>query len=170
MKHTISILVEEKFNALSRIVGLFSGRGYRIDTITVGGSERPGMARITLTTRGDNTIIEQIIKQLHKLVDVLTVTDLTDEPFVSRELALAKVSSSESNRLELMQIADIFRGNIVDMSKTSVTVEITGKTEKIDAALEMLENYGLIEVARTGCVALKREYRKNSAKLMKAEG
>ena len=164
VRHTISVLVEQKFNALSRIIGLFSGRGFNIDSISFGKAEEPGIARMTLTTKGDERIIEQITKQLHKLIDVIKVVDLTFEPFVERELALIKVSATQANRLEIMQVVNVFRGNIVDISPTTLTIEITGKEDKVNAAVDMMEQFGLLEVARTGNVALKREYQSPKVK------
>jgi len=158
MRHTVSVLVENNFNALSRIIGLFSGRGFRIDTISFGSAEEPDTARLTLTTSGDERIIEQITRQLGKIIDVVKVDDLTFEPYLERELALVKVAADKASRLEVMQVAEVFRGKIVDISPDTMTIEITGKGEKLDAALEMLDLFGLIEVARTGCIALKREY------------
>lgn len=158
MKHTISVLFKNKFNAIPRMVGLFSGRGYSIESISFGQGEDPELTRATITTEGDEQIIEQINKQLHKLVDVLKVIDLTYESFVERELALVKVTSTPATRSEIMQIADIFRSNIVDISTKTLTIEVTGKEDKVDAAIGMLEQYGIREIARTGTVALKREY------------
>jgi len=157
-KHTISVLVKHSFNALSRIVGLFSGRGFDIDSISFGQGQEPGLARITITTHGDEQIIEQITKQLHKVVDVLKVHDLTYEPYVERELALIKVTSSHSIRSEIMQIVNVFRAKIIDISPESMTIEVTGSEDKVTAALGMLRQFGIIEVARTGTVALRREY------------
>lgn len=156
--HTISLIVSHGFNALSRIVGLFSGRGFTIDTITFGDAEVPGMARVTITTHGDQRIIEQIIRQLEKLVDVVTVNDLTFAPFVARELALIKVECTTDNRAEITQVANVFRAKIVDISPRSLTIEITGGKDKVDAAIGMFRPFGLREVARTGTVALSREY------------
>ncbi|MDZ7261871.1 MAG: acetolactate synthase small subunit [candidate division KSB1 bacterium] len=158
MKHTISVLFEHSFNAISRIAGLFAGRGYNIDSISLGPGEEPGLARMTLTTHGDEQIIEQITKQLHKLVDVIKVVDLTYEPFVERELALIKVSSSLTTRSEIMQLVNIFRAKIVDVSPKTLTIEITGGEDKVNAAIGMLRQFGIREVARTGTVALKREF------------
>jgi acetolactate synthase-1/3 small subunit len=158
MKHTISVLFENKFNAIPRMVGLFSGRGYSIESISFGQGEEPGLTRATITTEGDEQIIEQIAKQLHKLVDVLKVVDLTYEPFVERELALVKVSSTPSNRAEIMQVADIFRAKIIDISQKTLTIEVTGKSDKVNAAIGMLMQFGIREIARTGSVALKREF------------
>jgi acetolactate synthase-1/3 small subunit len=158
MKHTISVSVQNNFNALSRIVGLFSGRGFSIDTISFGEGEEPGLARVTITTEGDEQIIEQISKQLNKLVDVIKVVDLTYEPFVERELALVKVASTPSTRSEIMQVVNVFRAKIIDISPKTLTIEVTGKEDKIDAAIGMLRPFGLREVARTGSVALRREF------------
>ena len=157
-KHTISVYVKNNFNALSRIVGLFSGRGFDIDSISFGQGQEPGMARITITTHGDEQIIEQITKQLHKVVDVLKVHDLTYEAFVERELALIKVNAPKASRSEIMQIVNVFRAKIIDISPDSMTVEATGSQDKVNAALGMLKQFGIVEVARTGTVALKREF------------
>ncbi|MCF7805053.1 MAG: acetolactate synthase small subunit [Candidatus Marinimicrobia bacterium] len=157
-KHTISVYVKNNFNALSRIVGLFSGRGFDIDSISFGQGQEPGMARITITTHGDEQIIEQITKQLHKVVDVLKVQDLTYDAFVERELALIKVNAPKASRSEIMQIVNVFRAKIIDISPESMTVEATGSQDKVNAALGMLKQFGIVEVARTGSVALKREF------------
>jgi acetolactate synthase-1/3 small subunit len=161
MRHTLSVIFENSFNAIPRIVGLFSGRGYNITSISFGEGEDPGMTRATITTEGDEQIIEQIAKQLHKLIDVVKVTDLTYEPFVERELALIKVQSTTATRAEIMQITDIFRGKIIDISPKTLTVEVTGKEDKIDAAISLLSPFGVREIARTGSVALKREFSGN---------
>jgi len=158
MKHTISVLVEQEFNALSRIIGLFSGRGFKIDSISFGSAEEAGIARLTITTKGDENVINQITRQLGKLVDVIRVTDLTHEPFVERELALIKVSATKKNKMEIIQVVNVFRGAIIDISQKSMTIEITGKEDKVNAAIDMMYQFGLIEVARTGSVALRREY------------
>lgn len=158
VKHTISVLFEQNLNALSRIVGLFNGRGYKIKSISFGEAEEKGLSRITLTTEGEDKVVEQITKHLNKLVDVIEVADLTNEPFMERELALVKVKASQNNRLEVIQVMNVFRGNIIDISPKSLTIELTGKEDKINAAMEMLDQFGLMEVARTGSVALKREY------------
>lgn len=162
MRHTLSVLFENEFNALPRIVGLFSGRGYRIDSISLGTAEEPGLTRVTITTDGDEQIIEQIAKQLNKLIDVIKVVDLTHEPFVERELALIKVQSTPATRAEIVQIVNIFRAKIVDISAKTMTVEITGKEDKVDAAIGMLRPFGIREIARTGAIALKREYQSQS--------
>lgn len=157
-KHTISVLVEHNFNALSRIVGLFSGRGFEIDSISFGHGQEPGLARITITTHGDEQIIEQITKQLHKIIDVHKVTDLTYEPLVERELALIKVYAPPSSRSEIMQIVNVFRAKIIDISPEKLTIEITGSQDKVNASLGMLRQFGIVEIARTGSVALRREF------------
>lgn len=156
--HLITFKVANSFNALSRIAGLFSGRGFNIDSISIGDSEEPNMARGTITTHGDSRIVEQIIRQLDKLVDIEEVTDVTYTPHVSRELALIKVTATPETRSEIMQVANIFRTNIVDISPQSLTVEITGNVNKVNAAIGMLRPFGLIEVARTGMIAMRREY------------
>ena len=158
MRHTISVTFQHSFNTLSRIAGLFSGRGYSIDSISLGQAEEEGLSRMTLTTHGDEQIIEQITKQLNKLVNVIKVVDLTYEPFVERELALIKISAPQSARMEIMQIVNIFRAKIIDISPKSMTVEITGNEDKINASIGMLKPFRIIEVARTGSVALRREF------------
>ena len=159
MKHTISLLVENKFGVLSRIVGLFSGRGYNIDSISVGPAEEADLSRMTIVSSGDDRIIEQIMKQLNRLVDVIKVVDLSRESFVERELALIKVAASPSTRSEIVQITNIFRAKVVDISTRTLTVEATGNEAKINAIIGMLRPFGLKEIARTGKTALTREYR-----------
>lgn len=159
MRHTINLLVENHLGCLSRISGLFSARGYTIDSISVGSAEEEGMSRMTIVTHGDDKIIEQITKQLNKVVDVVKVTDLTETSFVNRELALIKVTAPPSGRSEIMQIADVFRGNIVDISPRTLTIEATGNEDKINAIISMLRPFGLKEVARTGRIAIKREFK-----------
>ncbi|MEJ2051639.1 MAG: acetolactate synthase small subunit [Calditrichota bacterium] len=158
MKHTLSLLVENNPGTLSRIAGQLTGRGFDIDSIAVGHAEESGTTRITLVTHGDDSIIEQINKQLNKIVDVIKVTDLTESNFVNRELALIKINALPDHRLEIMQIVDVFRGKIVDISPKSLTIEVTGIEDKIDALISMLRSFGIREIARTGPVALKREY------------
>ena len=157
-KHTISILVENKFGALNRIVGLFSARGYNIDSISVGTSEDDSVARVTIVSKGDDDVIEQIIKQLNKLIDVTKVVDLTYDSYVERELVLVKVAANRNSRPELMQISEIFRSKIIDISQRSITIEATGSEQKVDAMIKMLTPFGIKEIARTGRVALKREF------------
>jgi len=158
-RHTISVVSKLNLNALSRIVGLFSGRGFDIDSISFGRSQNPDMARITITTHGDEQIIKQIIKQLEKVIEVISVQDLTYEPYVERELAIIKVATPPGKRSTVMEIVEVFRGKIVDITPERLSIEVTGKEDKIDAAIAMLKEFGIKEVARTGSVALKREFR-----------
>jgi acetolactate synthase-1/3 small subunit len=159
MKHTISVYFQNNFNALSRIIGLFSGRGFNIDSVSFGEAKEPGMARMTITTKGDEQIIGQINNQLGKIVDVVKVTDLTYEPFVERELALVKITSKPETRSDIIEVVNVFRAKIIDISPKSLTIEVTGKQDKVNAAIGMLRPFGLLEVARTGSVALEREFR-----------
>ncbi|RJP70790.1 MAG: acetolactate synthase small subunit [Candidatus Abyssobacteria bacterium SURF_17] len=157
MKHTISVLVENQFGVLARISGLFSGRGFNIDSLSVGETEDTTISRITLVVTGDDAIIEQIMKQLNKLVDVIKVNDLTEDEFIDRELALIKVKSDGKTRSEIMQIADIFRGKIVDVAPRSLTVEVTGTEDKVQGMLELLRDFGIKEVVRSGKIAISRD-------------
>jgi acetolactate synthase-1/3 small subunit len=157
-RHTISVLLDHNLNALARIIGIFSGKGFEIDSISFGAGEDPDRARVTITTVGDEHIVEQIIKQLHKVIDVVTVKDLTFDPFVERELAIIKVSTSPTSRSDIMQISQVFRAKIIDISQDRLSIEVTGKKEKIDAAIGMMRPFGIEEVARTGSVALKKEF------------
>ena len=157
-KHTISILVENKFGAFNRVAGLFAAKGYNIDSLTVGPTEEGDISRMTVVTRGDDQIIEQITKQLNKLIDTIKVVDLTFESFVERELVLIKVQSTTESRSEIMQIAEIFRAKVVDISSKTLTLEATGSEQKVDAIIAMLKPFGIKELARTGRVALKREF------------
>lgn len=156
MRHTISVLVENKFGVLSRVAGLFSGRGFNIESLTVAETLDPSVSRMTIVTRGEDRIIEQINKQLNKLIDVIKVIDVTSEDHVERELVLVKVNAEEKNRAEILRMADIFRGKIVDVSTKSYTVEITGSESKIGAFVEMVRPLGIQEIARSGKVALSR--------------
>ncbi len=156
--HTISILVENKFGAFTRIAGMFAAKGYNIDSLTVGPTEEDGVSRMTIVTRGDDQVIEQITKQLHKLIDTIKVVDLTFENFVERELVLIKVQSTPETRSEIMQIAEIFRAKVVDISTRTLTLEATGGQQKVDAIIKMIKPFGIKELARTGRVALRREF------------
>lgn len=156
MRHVISVLVENQFGVLTRIAGMFSSRGYNIDSLAVGETVDPTVSRITIVTHGEDVIIEQIVKQLRKLVDVIRVQDLTEESHVERELALVKVSCDEVTRSQIMQIAGIFRARIVDVGPTSVVVEVVGAQDKIDALLDLFKAFGILEIARTGSVGLFR--------------
>ncbi len=157
MRHTISVLVENKFGVLTRVAGLFSGRGYNIDTLNVGPTHDPSVSRMTIVTRGDDPTIEQIVKQLHKLVDVLAVHDFSETQFVDRELLLVKVKVDASTRAEVMQITDIFRAKIVDVQPASLTIEITGNESKVEKFLDLMMTFGVVELTRTGKVALPRK-------------
>jgi len=156
MRHTISVLVENKFGVLTRVAGLFSGRGYNIDTLNVGPTHDPKTSRMTIVTRGDDATIEQIVKQLNKLVDVLTVQDFREAEYIDRELVLVKVSVDSSTRAEVMQITDIFRAKIVDVQPSSLTIEITGNESKVEKFLELMKTFGIVELTRTGKAALPR--------------
>jgi acetolactate synthase-1/3 small subunit len=156
MQHTISVLVENKFGVLARIAGLFSGRGFNIESLSVAPTPDPSVSRMTIVTHGDDRIIEQINKQLNKLIDVIKVNDLTGAEFVEREMALIKVSVSSENRSELLGIVDIFRCKVVDASSKSYVIEVTGDHQKIDAILTVLRPLGIKEVVRTGAVAISR--------------
>lgn len=155
MKHTISVLVENKFGVLARVSGLFSSRGFNIDSLTVGVTDDPEIARMTIVVKGDDRILEQVTKQLHKLIDVIKVSDLTNEERVERELVLVRVGG-EGRRAEIIEIANIFRAKIVDVTPKSVIVEMTGDDEKIEALLELLKPFGIKELVRTGKVAILR--------------
>jgi acetolactate synthase-1/3 small subunit len=157
MRHTISVLVENKFGVLTRVAGLFSGRGYNIDTLNVGPTQDPKTSRMTIVTRGDDSTIEQIVKQLNKLVNVLSVQDFRDADYVDRELVLVKVKVDSKTRAEVMQITDIFRAKIVDVQPQSLTVEITGNESKVEKFLELMGTFGVTGLTRTGKVALPRK-------------
>jgi acetolactate synthase-1/3 small subunit len=157
MRHTISVLVENKFGVLTRVAGLFSGRGYNIDTLNVGPTHDPKTSRMTVVTRGDDATIEQIVKQLNKLVNVLEVQDFRDADYVDRELILVKVKVNTETRAEVMQITDIFRAKIVDVQPDSLTIEITGNESKVEKFLDLMKTFGTIGLTRTGKVALPRK-------------
>jgi acetolactate synthase-1/3 small subunit len=159
MQHTISILVANKFGVLARVSGLFSGRGFNIDSLTVAETQDPAVSRMTIVTRGNDQIIEQITKQLHKLIDVIKVTDLTGRDFIGRELALIKVQVTAETRAELLGIVDIFRCKVVDVSQKSYTLEVTGDLNKLEAIIEILRPMGIMELIRTGRVAVARAAR-----------
>jgi len=156
VKHTISILVYNRSGVLARVSGLFSRRGYNIESIAVGVTEDPEISRMTIVVDGDEDIVEQITKNVHKLIDVLKVSDITTEDVVARELALIKVTTDASNRLEILQMVDIFRARVVDVSERSVMVEVTGDEAKVDAMVQLLRPFGIKELARTGKIAMVR--------------
>ena len=150
MRHVISILLENESGALSRVAGLFSARGYNIESLTVAPTEDPTLSRMTLITRGSDEIIEQITKQLNKLVDVVKLMDLTDGAHIEREMLLVKVKASGAAREEAKRLADIFRGHIIDVTDTTYTIELTGTGDKLDAFILALGKTGIIEVVRSG--------------------
>ncbi|MEX2599849.1 MAG: acetolactate synthase small subunit [Dehalococcoidia bacterium] len=154
--HTISALVEDRPGVLARIAGLFSRRGFNISNLAVGHSEATGLSRMTFVVEGDEWVVEQVTKQLYKLIDVVRVSDITDESIVVRELALIKVKSNPQTRSEIMQIVDIFRANIVDVAGDTVIVEVTGDEGKVDALVKLLTPFGIRELMRTGRVAMAR--------------
>ena len=160
MRHTISVLVENKFGVLSRISGLFSGRGYNIESLSVGETIDPNISVMTIVTTGDDWVIEQITKQLNKLIDVIKVVDLTELDHVEREMVLLKISPKQENKAEVLRTAEIFRGRIVDSSPTTYTIEITGDNKKIEAFIELMRPMGIKEFVRTGKVAIAREITK----------
>jgi len=157
MRHTISVLVENKFGVLTRVAGLFSGRGYNIDTLNVGPTQDPTASRMTIVTRGDDATLDQIVKQLNKLTDVMKVQDYRDGEYVDRELVLVKVSVDSKTRAEVMQITDIFRAKIVDVQPKTLTIEVTGNESKVDKYLELMKAFGIVDLTRTGKVALPRK-------------
>jgi len=155
-RHVLSIIVDNHAGVLSRVSGLFSRRGYNIDSLSVGETENPDISRITVSVTCDNNIIEQIMKQVEKLIDVRDVFELTADESVYRELALIKIKVDIKNRVEVVGIVDIFRANIIDVSNISITVVITGDDGKITAFTKLMEPYGVLEIARTGLTGLKR--------------
>tara|TARA_B100000530_G_scaffold82720_1_gene50315 strand:- start:241 stop:762 length:522 start_codon:yes stop_codon:yes gene_type:complete len=157
MRHTISVLVQNKFGVLTRVAGLFSGRGFNIDSLNVAPTHDPSMSRMTIITRGDDATLDQIVKQLNKLVDSLEVQDFRDGEYIDRELVLVRVGVDSQSRAEVMQITDIFRAKIVDVQPSSVTIEITGSESKVSKFLGLMENFGVQELTRTGKVALPRK-------------
>ncbi|WP_440951608.1 acetolactate synthase small subunit [Methanococcoides sp. FTZ1] len=156
MKHTLAVLVENKYGVLARVAGLFSRRGFNIDSLAVGITEDPTISRMTIVVRGDDLVLEQVTKQLNKLIDVIRVTDLGAEESVERELALIKVNADANTRAEIIQIVDIFRARIIDVASKTVTIEVTGDSDKIKAIQTLLRPFGIKEMARTGKVALTR--------------
>lgn len=157
--HIIIIAVENRFGVLARVAGLFSARGYNIDSLCVSETEDPTVSKMTLTVKGDERILEQINKQLNKLIDVIKVQDITEGDFIERELVLAKIKTVNSAiRQEVMQLANVFRAKVVDVGKKSLTLEIVGGTSKINAMIELLKGIGIKELVRTGKIAMAREY------------
>jgi acetolactate synthase-1/3 small subunit len=161
VEHIISILVENKFGVLSRVVNLFSGRGYNIETLSVAPTLDASMSMMTIVTDGDDRIVEQIVKQLNKVIDVIKVVDINESEFVEREMALIKIHTRQEDRAEALRIADIFRGKVVDSSQNTYTIEITGDVKKVEAAINLLQPLGIKELVRTGRVAIPREPARN---------
>jgi acetolactate synthase-1/3 small subunit len=157
MKHTLSVLVENTPGALSRITGLFSGRAFNIESLNVAATLDPTLSHLTLVTTGDEFIIEQIIKQLRRLVDVFKVVDVSEGEFVEREMSLIKVRAEEESRAEILRMCDIFRCKVVDVSPKSYTLEVTGPESKLKAVIELLRPIGIKEITRTGTIAMMRE-------------
>ena len=157
MRHTISVLVENKFGVLTRVAGLFSGRGYNIDTLNVGPTQDPNTSRMTIVTHGDAATLDQIVKQLNKLIDVLEVLDFREGEYIDRELVLVKVTVDPRSRAEVIQITDVFRSKIVDVQPESLTIEISGNESKVEKFLELMKTFGILELTRTGRVALPRK-------------
>lgn len=156
MRHILAVLVENNPGVLTRVAGLFSRRGYNIDSLTVGSTENPRISRMTIVVGGDDTVLEQVTKQLHKLVDVIKINDVTSEQYVDRELMLVKVGADPAVRGEIMQIVDIFRARIVDIGRKTLMIECTGDEGKINAIIESLNPFGIKELVRTGKVAMLR--------------
>ncbi|HPC62119.1 MAG TPA: acetolactate synthase small subunit [Verrucomicrobiota bacterium] len=156
MRHTISVLVENKFGVLTRVAGLFSGRGYNIDSLNVAPTNDPTASRMTIVTRGDDATVDQIVKQLSKLANVMQVQDFREGEYVDRELALIKVAVNSKTRAEVMQITDIFRAKIVDVQPKSLTIEATGDETKLEKLLELMNAFGILDLRRTGKLAMPR--------------
>ncbi len=156
MKHTISVLVENKPGVLSRISGLFSARGFNIESLAVGETEECSISRMTIVVGGDERVLEQVTKQLHKLVDVIKISDFTQENFINRDLILIKVNADKSTRLEIMQLVNVFRAKIVDIGPKSVIIELTGSEEKVVAFINLVKPFGIKEMVRTGRIAMAR--------------
>ena len=156
-RHTISVLVENKFGTLTRVAGLFSGRGYNIDSLNVAPTHNAKNSRMTIVTRGDDATVEQIVKQLDKLVNVIEVQNFHEGEYVDRELALIKVSVDSRSRAEVMQITDIFRAKIVDVQPSTLTIEVTGDESKVEKFIGLMQSFGVQELTRTGKVALARK-------------
>jgi acetolactate synthase-1/3 small subunit len=156
MRHTLSVLVENRFGVLTRVAGMFSGRGFNIDTLNVAPTLDPSMSRMTIVVRGDDKTLEQVVKQTEKLVDVIKVDDFRDDEFVDRELVLMRVNVNEKTRSEVLQICDVFRAKIVDVRLDKLVIEITGNEGKIAKFLSLMEHFGIAEITRTGKVALSR--------------
>ena len=157
MRHTLSVLVENKFGVLTRIAGMFSGRGFNIDTLNVGPTLDPATSRMTIVVRGDDAVLEQVTKQLRKLVDVIELQDFSEDESVDRELVLMRVNVTAETRGEVMQMCDIFRAKIIDVQRTNLSIEITGDESKISKFIFLMEPFGISDLTRTGKIALARK-------------
>ncbi len=162
MKHTISVLVENHFGVLARVSGLFSARGFNIDSLCVGETEDPSASRMTVVVEGDDRVLEQIVRQLQKLVEVIEVTDLTKESYVERELVMIKVAVNGSGRTPIIEVANVFRAKVVDINPDSMIVEATGSEGKIRAFIDMMRPFGIKELVRTGRIAMARSLKNNA--------
>ncbi len=157
MRHTISVLVENKFGVLTRIAGLFSGRGYNIDSLNVAPTHDATLSRMTIVTRGDDATVEQIVKQLNKLVDVVKVQEFSQGDYIDRELVLIRVKAEAQNRAEICQMAELFRAKVVDVQQDNLTIEITGGESKLEKFIFLAKGFGILDLTRTGQVALPRD-------------
>ncbi|MEB3274880.1 MAG: acetolactate synthase small subunit [Prochlorothrix sp.] len=169
MRHTLSVLVEDEAGVLTRIAGLFARRGFNIESLAVGPAEQVGISRITMVVPGDDAVIEQLTKQLYKQVNVLKVQDVTETPAVERELMLLKVNANTTTRSEVLELVNIFRAKVVDVSEDSVIIEVVGDPGKMVAIVQVLQKFGIREIARTGKIALTRESRVNTEFLKSLE-
>ncbi|WP_031516768.1 acetolactate synthase small subunit [Desulfofalx alkaliphila] len=169
MLHTLAVLVENNPGVLARVAGLFSRRGFNIDSLAVGRTDNPAISRMTIVVEGDARTLEQVTKQLHKLVDVLKINDMTEDAYVERELVMIKVAADKDTRVEVLQIADIFRAKIVDYGPKTLTIEATGNNEKINALEEALKPFNIKELVRTGKIAMLRGAKYTSVKTNKGE-
>jgi len=156
MRHTISVLVENKFGVLTRIAGMFSGRGFNIDTLNVGPTLEPSTSRMTIVVRGDDAVLEQVTKQLNKLVDVIDIQDFREDEYVDRELVLMRVNVTPETRAEVVQMCDIFRAKIIDVQHRNVSIEVTGNESKINKFIFLMDPFGIADLTRTGKIALAR--------------
>jgi acetolactate synthase I/III small subunit len=155
-KHTISVLVENHFGVLARVSGMFSSRGYNIDSLCVGVTEDPAVSRMTVVVQGDDRVLEQIIKQLHKMVEIIEVEDLTRSDFVERELVMVKVAADSKRRSEIIEITSIFRAKVIDVGSEAMVLEVTGDAGKVNAFVDMMRPFGIHEIVRTGQIAITR--------------
>ena len=169
MKHTLSVLVEDEAGVLTRIAGLFARRGFDIESLAVGPAETVGISRITMVVQGDDRVIEQLTKQLYKLINVIKVQDVTSTPCVERELMLIKVNASGGSRSEILELVQIFRAKVVDVSEESLTIEVVGDPGTMVAIVQVLQKFGIREIARTGKISLTRESGVNTELLKSLE-